>query len=210
MDIKQYILEIIKDERTQNEYLKGFNIPGLSDDQKIYLLAKMLREINEREDDVKKFSENFDRIYCSQSPVRETILLCHMAIEHFIDEYLSILLPNNFDIKEKPRFSFDEKLYLCVASNSGIGFFYNEIKLINKIRNKFAHNPKYDVLDSDLKILITNNWIAHVVPDIESVEEKSLIIERSCRAICSIIHGVICETLRGNRDLTFPSYKHFI
>ncbi|MFJ1270147.1 hypothetical protein ACD661_16435 [Legionella lytica] len=210
MDIKKYILEIIKDEQTKSSYLQDCNIAGLSDDQKIYLIAKMLRELDEREADVKKFADNFDKIFGAKNPIRESILLCHMAIEHFMDEYLNILLPNQLKIADKPRFTFDQKLYLCVASEPGLGFFYKEIKTINKIRNKFAHNSMYKIFNNDLQIFVKNEWLIYVDPDLQSLNETKPIIVQSCRALCSIIHGIISEKLREKCDVKFPSYKQFI
>ncbi|KTD07225.1 hypothetical protein [Legionella jamestowniensis] len=208
MDIKKYILKIIKDEETKNRYLAKFKITGLSEDQKIYLIAKMLRSMNEEESDNKEFAKNFDEIHLSKSPIRETILLSHMAIEHFLDKYLDILLPNNFKIP-KQRLNFDLKLYLCSASDSGIGFLYNEIKTINNMRNKLAHNPNYNVLNG-LKMLVNSDWIKSIISEIETIKEETDIINLSCRAICSIIHGIICEALRDKRDNRYPSYKQFV
>lgn len=108
-----------------------------------------------------------------------------------------------------PRFNFNDKLYLCCAFNGGIGFLYKEIKTINKMRNKLAHNPDYHV-SADLNQLIQSEWIKFVIPNIETVKEESDIINLSSRAICSIIHGIIRETHRDKSDYKFPSFTQFI
>ena len=75
---------------------------------------------------------------------RLLILLSHLYFENFIDEIIRNRLEGSSKIFD---FTFSIKLEILHASKILDEWYYNEFKFINNLRNKFAHNLSFDILD---------------------------------------------------------------
>lgn len=75
--------------------------------------------------------------------LRLLILLSHLYFENFIDEIIRKRLDSSSKILE---FSFIIKLEMLHASKIVDDFLYSELRFINNLRNKYAHNLYFDIL----------------------------------------------------------------
>lgn len=78
------------------------------------------------------------------------VLKCHMIIEHYIDEFLTVAYPtiNQWD---KIRLTFNQKLDLMNNSSTVMGMAYPSVKCLNSLRNKFSHRLAYKIKEEDYK-----------------------------------------------------------
>lgn len=210
MDIKKYILQIIKDDDTKKNYLELYKFLDISDDSKIYMIAKMLRSQAKEEIDTKNFAHEFEGLITTLVPMREAILLCHLIIEHYMDKYLKVIFPNSFNlINNAPKFTFDQKLHMCVASNSPLMGFYKEIKELNAMRNKYVHNLNYNAPSDFILKLKKNTLFKNFYPDNQSLEDENILMIFT-RFLCSVMYGYTQEEMRCRKDIFLPSYKGFL
>lgn len=88
-----------------------------------------------------------------QSQELPHILIGHLMIEGLLDALIAKHLAQPERLFEQRSLSFDLKLSLA----SSLGVLPNEhfsaAKALNKIRNKYAHNPDYDLTIEDLSPL---------------------------------------------------------
>lgn len=77
--------------------------------------------------------------------IRLLILLAHLYFENYIDEILKKRLGHSSKMLD---FRFIVKLEILYASEIiSDDNFYAELKFINKLRNKYAHNLYFDIVD---------------------------------------------------------------
>lgn len=97
--------------------------------------------------------EEFRRLSTIDEVTTGRILRCHLLIEHYINEYLAAAYPTivNWD---KLRLGFEQKFQMSNNNNQPSKLYYDGIILINKIRNKLAHNLYVDLQSYDLQPLI--------------------------------------------------------
>lgn len=86
--------------------------------------------------------DSFYKSHClKNSDTLSIILKSHLYIENCLDEILRMNIPNPESILKK---RFSDKLDIFIALNlgwpPGNGFIEEKLRLINKIRNSFAHN----------------------------------------------------------------------
>lgn len=77
---------------------------------------------------------------------RLLILISHLYFENFIEEIIKKRL--NYSSRTLNS-SFSQKLELLHTSEIIDEFYYSELKFINNLRNSYAHNLSFDVLDYD-------------------------------------------------------------
>lgn len=77
--------------------------------------------------------------------IRLLILLSHLYFENYINEILKKRLGHSSKMLD---LSFSIKLEILHASKIiSDDFFYTELRFINKLRNNYAHNLYFDILD---------------------------------------------------------------
>ena len=75
---------------------------------------------------------------------RLLILMSHLYFENFIEEIIKKRL--NYSSRTL-NLSFFNKLEILYASKIFDDFFYSELRFINNLRNSYAHNLSFDILD---------------------------------------------------------------
>ena len=75
---------------------------------------------------------------------RLLILISHLYFENFIEEIIKKRL--NYSSRTL-KLSFSHKLEILYASKIFDDFYYSELGFINNLRNSYAHNLSFDILD---------------------------------------------------------------
>ncbi len=77
---------------------------------------------------------------------RLLILISHLYFENFIEE----IIKNRLNYSSRTlNLSFYQKLEFLYTSEIIDDFYYSELRFINNLRNSYAHNLCFDVLDYD-------------------------------------------------------------
>ncbi len=96
----------------------------------------------------KQFSTNLTKIIFSKESTRERVILAHLFFEGMMEEIIKEKIPKPEKILED---SFVRKLDLLYSLGYISEINFTCLKLINNIRNNFAHNLKYNVVEFDIK-----------------------------------------------------------
>lgn len=100
-----------------------------------------------------------------------SVIRVHLHIEYHINEMLDVLMPNKNDSKEL-KLDFEQKIHLLVAL--GVKKENKNIFLaLANIRNKFAHNPFYELNKSEI-----NNLYKALTPEDRNLLQKAHDITR--------------------------------
>lgn len=123
------------------------NIRGI--DKAIDILRPHWQELDEYFD-----TENKKFIELLQTDHRNIgrIIKCHLILENYIERYLCKRL-NLTDISDL-RLSFYQKVMLLPETGAAITILKSDLLLLNKLRNKIAHNLNLEVSMNDLNSMI--------------------------------------------------------
>ncbi len=81
------------------------------------------------------------------------ILTCHLIVEHYLTNYLSILGPNDLDW-DSARLSFANKIVLAQKRPELKECnLIDGIKALNKVRNSISHNLQAIVNENDIRTI---------------------------------------------------------
>ncbi|MCX9026333.1 MAG: hypothetical protein OIN85_09600 [Candidatus Methanoperedens sp.] len=94
-------------------------------------------------------SEFLRKIYDEIDPL-SLIVKAHLFVENFLDEIIRIKFRNSQLILDRRDFTFSLKLDILRSKNYLDEKLYSDIMLLNKLRNKFAHDLFYDISDFDM------------------------------------------------------------
>jgi hypothetical protein len=145
------------------------------------------------------------------------ILVCHLCIEHYIDNLIYLSTPENFEWNES-RMSFSQKLKLIRKMKFiEATKFYKGIEILNSIRNDLSHNMlakidevKFKKLESILLKYLCNNKSKEEQDEIishMSLYSSVAIIERFTSLTCANIAGYCTSIINKEGDgETFYSY----
>jgi hypothetical protein len=87
------------------------------------------------------------------------VLTVHLFLERFLDAIVTKKFPNARVILKNRAFTFALKADLLRAKNYLREDVYNDVRLINAIRNKFAHDLMFDLADFDMsKFWYCEQW----------------------------------------------------
>lgn len=133
------------------------------------LLVKKAREYS-----LKKKTEMdlFYKNHClNNSDTLSIVLKTHLYIEGCLDELLKMNLPNPKYVLDK---TFVQKLDVFEALNLGFppgnGFIESKLKLINKVRNSFAHNLDKNLTEEEFKQLAAGVKKPNIKNDLTSLK----------------------------------------
>lgn len=135
------------------EFHKDFLGSHLNDDELIDSIKKS--DSQEREFYFKTTlqeplgSEFLRKIYDETDPL-SLVVKAHLFIENFLDEIIRKKFRNSQVILNKQDFTFSLKLDVLKSKNYLDEKLYSDILLLNRLRNKFAHNLFYDLADFDI------------------------------------------------------------
>lgn len=110
------------------------------------------------------------------------VLKCHLVIEYFMNQFVEDKIQIK-DIKEL-NLSFYQKILLIEQVDNGYKFYLEPVKVINKIRNKLAHN--IDPL-IDFNILKDLKKIVDFVYKDENIQESITLIEKYTVIVCTAL-----------------------
>ena len=96
----------------------------------------------------KIFATNLIKIIFSQKSIREKVIISHLFFENMIEE---IIKENIARPKKILNYSFAVKLNILNSFKLISERNYICLKLINHLRNKYAHNLKYEILQFEIK-----------------------------------------------------------
>lgn len=131
--------------------------------------------------DTKDPSYNFTEQNLADSVIKDILhtekkitlfIRAHLYLEHFLDVAVEQHFPKQKHLLDVPYFSTDLKLRML----HGIGFLsdvlYYNAKLMNEIRNKFAHklNPNEDRIQAKIKNMLIPWKPKHVVDTMDTFE----------------------------------------
>ena len=145
------------------------------------------------------------------------ILVCHLCIEHYINNLLILSTPENFEW-DKSRMTFSQKLKLISKMKFlEVTKFYKGIEILNSIRNDLSHNMLAKIDDVKFKQLesILLNYLCNKKTKEEKEEIIShmnlyapvAIIERFTSLTCAKIAGYCTSIINKEEDgETYYSY----
>ena len=81
---------------------------------------------------------------CTCDDIQLVILKGHILIEYLLNHIIDIRANEDIEF-EKSKFSFSQKLYLYRLLCNNSTELYNDINLLNKLRNEIAHKLTYSV-----------------------------------------------------------------
>lgn len=121
------------------------------------------------------------------------VLTAHLFLERFLDAIITKKFPNAHVILGNRGFTFALKADLLRAKNYLREDVYNDVRLINAIRNKFAHDLMFDLADFDM----SQHWYCEQWSDLsfESITQR--------RAAASYLFRCLAESLLYH-DLSTP------
>jgi len=146
------------------------------------------------------------------------ILVCHLSIEHYINNLIELSTPKLFDW-DNSRMTFSQKLKL-VSKISVLkrNKFDTGIEILNNIRNKLSHNmlATIDINKFEQLKVILFDYLCKDQSEVEKQETLShmnqydthAIIERFTSIVCALIAGY-CTTLI-NKHEDGESYYKFV
>ncbi|MGH4140739.1 hypothetical protein [Clostridium sp.] len=109
-------------------------------------------------DNEKFIQENLHKYFQKLSSVREPIVLVltiHLYTEFWINKCIELCSPKPKEILDK-NFVFSTKLMLVYNMGLIPEQLYLNIKKLNTLRNKYAHNLDYDFTKSDLNYIYSD------------------------------------------------------
>jgi hypothetical protein len=95
------------------------------------------------------FEDMFREIFIHENPIA-LILITHLYIESICDKIINKILPNAKEVfKNNKNLTFSLKLDIIQASGKVPKPMCSDIKLINTLRNRTAHNLTYSIEEFD-------------------------------------------------------------
>ncbi|MDH4230694.1 MAG: hypothetical protein OEW04_01540 [Nitrospirota bacterium] len=93
------------------------------------------------------------------------ILNAHLFIENFLDVIIQRKFKHSQLLLQNSAFTFSMKVDVLRAKNYLDDKLYNDIKLLNRLRNKYAHDLYYDLDDFEIAALsYCEDFTKHVKP----------------------------------------------
>lgn len=119
----------------------------------------------------------------TDEPISLTIL-CHLYSEYWINRIIEEKSPTAKEILDNRNFTFSIKLALVYNMGFITEIIYSNIKTLNNLRNKIAHQLDYDIKNFDF-----NQFQYDQVLDKDTVKTFDLI--RKLRFVGSLTYGMI-------------------
>jgi len=167
-----------------------------------------MERIDEIKDDAKNHQANFTELLESRDgAIIGQLLKCHLLLEHYLDEYLKASNPG-IDRWQESRLSFNQKLELAVHPNSVLVYWGDGIRVINRIRNRFAHNLNGTFEETELdplKPFIMESIRGSKQPMPTGID----LIEKFTTFACASISSVTVNTLRYGNGKGYAGFQEW-
>jgi hypothetical protein len=121
----------------------------------------MLGQVDSLEQELKVFNDEFKGLVEGENNDLTVVLRSHLIIEYYLDLYIPLANPG-VENWNQLRLNFSKKLDIANNKRTSIGLIYPAIKSLNKMRNKYAHNLRYEPIENDFEPIkqFTNMWYA--------------------------------------------------
>jgi hypothetical protein len=119
----------------------------------------------------------------TNDPISLTIL-CHLYSEYWINQIIEEKSPTAKEILDNRNFTFSIKLVLVYNMGFITEVIYSNIKILNNLRNKIAHQLDYDLNNFDF-----NQFKYDHVLDKDTVKTFDLV--RKLKFVGSLTYGMI-------------------
>jgi len=156
----------------------------------------LLKNLKELEKERINFNEEVLGLLNRKTDEFGFVLKCHLIIEYYIDSYLKTAYPSILNWQSS-RLTFSQKLELINNNRTPIGVYYQGIKCLNSIRNKFSHRISYVIEKKDYKEIEEIMTIWKNASN-EPVPEGLALIESFTLWVCGNIDGMINGINRTN------------
>jgi len=162
-----------------DKYLKNYNA-ALEEDA-----PRIIAHAERHQEEYQEYCCRFDEKIVGK------LLKCHLIIEHYLTDYLTVANPGIGDI-ESCRLTFEQKLKLACSKTTNFFMFENGLRRINKVRNRLVHRVDHSFVSEDLRDLLpifNYRYKSHGIPIPEGIE----LIEEFTDLACQTLSGFIDE-----------------
>jgi hypothetical protein len=121
---------------------------------------QLLADADNLESELKEFNASWQSFWKRNASDLGAILICHLAIEHYLDEWLTAANPATKPIG-KTRLTFVQKLDLADDADSLIQMLMPGLMQLNRIRNQLAHNMEAQISKEELEPIRSIVWPWH-------------------------------------------------
>lgn len=114
------------------------------------LYKEIESELSEEEN---KFHTEFHELIGNKTDEIGILLLCHLLIEYYMDRYILVAYPTIEKYKEL-SLSFSKKINFIFRNKTIFHSLYEGLNALNRIRNKYAHELKYNLTTKDIEPIL--------------------------------------------------------
>jgi len=118
----------------------------IQDEKELLKKLKEIKIINNQNLHLEIFGANLIKTLNDESNALSLVLKSHLYIEIFLDYIIKKKFKNNKLLLDR-SFSFFQKLKILMSKNYLTDKLFKTIELLNIIRNKYAHNLKYNIAE---------------------------------------------------------------
>jgi hypothetical protein len=133
-------------------------------DEAAFLKSKYARQLvldaDKHEAELKEFNTSWQKFWKRNADDLGTVLICHLAVEHYLDEWLAAANPATKPTG-KTRLTFAQKIDHADGADSLIQPLMPGLKLLNRIRNELAHDLTTQISDKRLEPFRLIVWTWH-------------------------------------------------
>lgn len=110
----------------------------------------MLGQADVMEQELSEFNDEYKGLVEGKNNDLSVVLRSHLILEYYLDRYIPLANPG-VENWEQLRLNFSKKLEIANNKRTTIGLIYPSIKSLNRMRNKYAHNLKYEPTENDFE-----------------------------------------------------------
>lgn len=118
---------------------------------------QLLRDTDAIETELGQFNAQWARFWERNADHLGTVLIGHLAVEHYIDDWLTAANPGLKDVRNT-RLSFSQKVELLEGADTFIQWLLPGVIRLNKIRNQLAHDLEAEISERDLEPIRDIVW----------------------------------------------------
>jgi hypothetical protein len=121
---------------------------------------QLLRDADTIETALGRFNAQWARFWERNADHLGTVLIGHLAVEHYIDDWLTAANPGMKAVGDT-RLSFAQKVELLDGADPSVQWLLPGLIRLNRIRNKLAHDLDAEISERDLEPLRNVVWPWH-------------------------------------------------
>ena len=121
---------------------------------------QLLRDVDAIETELGRFNAQWRSFWDRNVDHLGTVLICHLAVEHYIDDWLAAANPGMKAVRDT-RLSFSQKVELLDGIDASIQWLLPGVRRLNRLRNQIAHNLEAAISAQDLEPIKEIVWPWH-------------------------------------------------